>query len=55
MVYNELAVPGELAVDDEVGVEHAQALHHLVGPEVVVDDDEFGDERVQKDCLKFRI
>ena len=44
--------PGVLAVDDQVGVQHAQALDHLAGAQVVVDDDELGHQSVQQDRLE---
>ncbi len=43
--------PSVLTVDDEVGVQHAKALDHLVGAEAVLDDHEFGHKSVQQNCL----
>ena len=43
--------PGSLAVDDEVGVKHHQALDRLLALEGAVYDEELADQGVEEDGL----
>ena len=47
-----MILPGILSIDDQVGVKHAEALDHLVGPEGVVDDHKLGDQSVEENGLE---